>query len=112
MKRRSKKPSGVWFRRNVDGTDLSGLWNGEFAESVAVYRVMHRLRHREQSRVVISDLIFYGTEPHVVLEWAVHSDMISPLVYQKLDTAQLSQFEDVGIDYVYRGLIEFPHIET
>jgi hypothetical protein len=109
MKRRSNERSGVWFRRNVDGTDPSGLLGGELA---TVYRVMHRLRHGGRSLVVISDLIFYGTEPHVVLEWGAHSGMISPLVYQKLDTAQLSIFEDVGIDYVYRGLIELQHIET
>ena len=70
--------------------------------------MMHRLRQGQRSHVVISDLIFYGIEPHVVLEWGVLSGMIVPLVYQKLDIAQLSPFEDVGIDYVYRGLIEHP----
>jgi hypothetical protein len=56
--------SGAWYRRNVDGTDPSGGLGGEL---IAVYRVMHRLRHHQRLRLVISDLIFYGTEPHVVL---------------------------------------------
>src|ERR1700691_1171370 len=98
----SRTRSAVLFRHGVERKQ---------DVNEGIFRVAHVLIKDGRDTLVISDLIF-DDGPIVVLEWVGRREMNDPILWRKLDPAQLELFEDVGINYIYRGRIEYPERES
>jgi hypothetical protein len=95
MKKAKRNSSGLsrgWFLPKFQRMEMP---------NEGIDRVMHLLSSDGHVSLVISDLMFDSEGvPHVVLDWAGHSNTDDPLVLKRLHPARLEVFADGAADYL------------
>jgi hypothetical protein len=73
-----------------------------------VYRVQHIMTRPGDSALYISDLIFVGKVPTIVIEWECRPGGDYPVVTVPLDRARLLPMKAKGTDYLYEDPVSDP----